>query len=226
MPVILHYIGHSCFFIENEQGGILIDPFISQNPQAISHINPSHIKDIILTHGHSDHLGDAIPLSIKTGVKITATFELANYCSNQGAQVNTMNLGGKIELTSASAKFLPAFHSSSATGGKYTGMPAAVLVDIGGYKIYHAGDTCLNAEMKVAGEVYKPDVALLPIGSTFTMDIDDAVIAAKWLEAKIIVPMHYNTFPAISADVTDFKKKIENLGKRCLVMNPGESIQI
>ena len=226
MSVFIHFIGHSCFFIENESAGILIDPFISQNPKAVSKINPSHIKDIVLTHGHSDHLGDAIPLSVKIGCKITATFELADFCANQGAKVNAVNLGGSIKLNGASVKLLPAFHSSSVMGGKYSGMPAAALISVGDLKIYHAGDTCLHSEMKVVKEVYKPDVAILPIGSLYTMDPDDAVVAADWLGAATVIPMHYNTFSGIEVDVLDFKDKVEKLGKRCLILNPGESTQM
>lgn len=226
MPVLIHFIGHSCFFIENENAGILIDPFISQNQKAVFKINPAQIKDIILTHGHGDHMGDAIPLAAKTGARITAVFELADFCSNQGASVNSVSLGGNVKLNGASVKLLPAFHSSSVTGGKYAGMPAAALISIGNLKIYHAGDTCLHSEMKTAAEVYKPDVVMLPIGSTYTMDIDDAVIAAEWLNAPVVIPMHYNTFPAIEADVQDFKDKIEKIGKECFIMNPGESIRI
>ena len=220
----LTYIGHSAFYIKTENNGILIDPFISQNPKAKFDEN-SLITDIFVTHGHGDHLGDAISLSRKTKAQITAVFELANYCARQGAFANGAGIGGKLKFSWGSAKFLPAFHSSSTPDGTYAGMPASILFDIDGTKIYHAGDNCLNQEMKTLAEVYKPDIALLPVGSHFTMDIDDAVIAAKWIGAKKVIPMHYNTFGLIEADIDDFKSKLEKEKIETLILNPSEGIE-
>ncbi len=223
---LLQYIGHSAFYIKNDDGGVLIDPFISGNPKAVFDINNNKITDIFVTHAHSDHLGDAIPLSKALKAPISAIFELANYCASKGAYSKGINMGGKIKYPWGSAKFLPAFHSSATPEGTYAGMPASILFEIGGIKIYHAGDTCLNSEMKTIGEVYKPDIALLPIGSTFTMDIDDAVIAAQWLGVKQVIPMHYNTFELINTDASIFKNKTEKLGIKCMLLSPGEGINI
>ena len=222
----LQYIGHSAFYISNSQAGILIDPFISGNPKSVFDINGAQITDIFVTHGHSDHLGDAIPFSKEFNASVFAVFELANYCMSKGAKAHGVNMGGKIKYPWGSAKFLPAFHSSATSEGTYAGMPASILFEIGGIKIYHAGDTCLNSEMKTIGEVYKPDIALLPIGSTFTMDIDDAVIAAQWLGVKQVIPMHYNTFELINTDASIFKNKTEKLGIKCMLLSPGEGINI
>lgn len=222
----LQYIGHSAFFIKTQDAGILIDPFISGNPKAKFDIQNEKISDIFLTHGHADHLGDAIPISRETKAQITATFELANYCSEKGAFAKSINLGGKISYPWGSARFLPAFHSSSTPDGQYAGMPASVLLEINGLKIYHAGDTCLNSEMKVTGDIYKPDIALLPIGSNFTMDVNEAVIAAEWLKAECIIPIHYNTFDLINADPENFKKQIELQGQKCIILKPGEGIEL
>lgn len=220
----LQYIGHSAFFIKTDNAGILIDPFISQNPVAKFDFRNEKITDILVTHAHGDHLGDAIPISRATQAPITAVYELANYCAHRGAPVNSISFGGKILYNWGSARFLPAFHSSSTTDGNYAGMPASILLEINGLKIYHAGDTCLNAEMKVTGEVYKPDIALLPIGSTYTMDVEQAVTAADWLNAKHVIPMHYNTFEPIKADPQSFKNQIEALGKTCTIMAPSERL--
>lgn len=225
MSVLINYIGHSAFFIQNEGKGVLIDPFISGNPNSVVNFDRSKIKDILLTHGHGDHLGDAIPISKETGATITALFELAQYCEQNGAKTNPANMGN-VTLNGFTAKFLPAFHSSSTPDGKYAGMPASILLEIGGKKIYHAGDTCLHREMKTAGEVYKPDIALLPVGSHFTMDIEDAVIAAQWLNVETVIPMHFSTFPVIRADAEIFKEKIEKIGKKCIIMKPGDSLTI
>lgn len=229
MESILKYIGHSAFYIKagkEGQYGILIDPFISQNPVAKFDTKTEKITDILVTHGHADHLGDAIPISRATQATVTTVFELANYCAENGAFVNGINLGGKINFEWGSARFLPAFHSSSTPDGRYAGMPASILIDVYGTKIYHAGDTCLNQEMKTVGEIYKPDIALLPVGSHYTMDIEEAVIAAKRLGAEKIIPMHYNTFDAINVDIEKFKTEIEKIGKQAIILKPGESIEI
>ena len=224
MQNTLQFIGHSAFYIKTKTSGILIDPFISQNPKANFDFS-NIISDILVTHGHADHLGDAISISKQTGCCVTAVFELANYCAQKGGVAKGVNIGGKIQYGWGFARFLPAFHSSSTPTGEYAGMPASILLEIDGVKIYHAGDTSLNSEMKVVGELYKPDIALLPIGSCFTMDMDEALVAAKWLGAKKVIPMHYNTFDAISVDVSVFKEKAQKLGVDVLILNPSEQIE-
>lgn len=223
---ILTYIAHSAFYIEYKNNGILIDPFIIQNPMARFDLNGKNITDIFVTHGHGDHLGDSVVISKSTGAVITAVFELANWCGTQGATVNPAHMGGLLKYNWGSARLVPAFHSSSTPDGKYAGMPVGVIIDINGTKIYHCGDTCLNSEMKVIGEVYKPDIMLVPIGSHFTMDADDAVIAAKWTGVKHVIPMHYNTFAPIQANPEIFKQKAEIEGIKCTVLKAGESISI
>lgn len=225
MTTSLEYIGHSAFYLKIKSSGILIDPFISQNPGAKFDKN-SVITDILVTHGHADHLGDAIPISREKLAKITTIFELANYCAEKGAFVNGINMGGKIDFEWGSARFLPAFHSSSTPDGVYAGMPASILIETTSAKIYHAGDTCLHQEMKTVGEIYKPDIALLPVGSRFTMDIDEAVTAAKWLKVKKVIPMHYNTFDAINTDISEFKTRLEKEGIEALILNPSERIEL
>ncbi len=224
--ISLQYIGHSAFYIKTGGYGILIDPFITGNPKAVFDLNNNIITNIFVTHGHGDHLGDAIPLSKSHNAEICTIFELANYCMSKGAKAHGAGMGGKIDFPWGSARLLPAFHSSSTPEGYYAGMPASILFDINGTKIYHAGDTCLNSEMKTVGEIYKPDIALLPIGSNYTMDIEEAVVASIWLNAKEVIPMHYNTFDLIKADALKFKTSIEALNKKCTILNPGEGINL
>lgn len=226
MTIKINYIGHSAFFIKSKNSGILIDPFLTGNPKAVCNFKKEDITHIFVTHGHGDHLGDAIPISKATKAPVCAIFELANYCLQKGAVASGVNIGGKLEFPFGSARFLPAFHSSSTPDGVYAGMPAAVLLDVDGVKVYHAGDTCLNSEMKTVGEVYKPDIALLPVGSCYTMDAEDAVIAAKWLGVKKVIPMHYNTFDAINVDVAKMKQAFESQGVGCIVLNSGESVEL
>lgn len=226
MTTELSYIGHSAFFIKTENQGILIDPFISGNPCAKFETNNQNITDIFVTHGHADHLGDAVTIAKTERIPVTAVFELANYCMEHGAPAKGVNLGGNLKYGWGKARFLPAFHSSSTPDGRYAGMPASILFDINGTKIYHAGDTCLNSEMKTTGEIYSPDIALLPVGSVYTMDIDEAVTAAKWLNAKKVIPMHYNTFDAIKVNIEELKTKLSAQGIECKILEPGESIKL
>lgn len=218
----LTYLGHSAFEIDVNNSKILIDPFLVKS----QHYNYSDVTDIFVTHGHSDHIGKAPQIAIQTGAPITAVFELANFLSKYGISVNGISLGGWINFDFGRVMALPAFHSSSVENGVYAGCPVGYLFDINGRKIFHAGDTCLNSEMKVLGEIYKPDVAILPIGGHFTMDIENAVIASKWIGAKTVIPMHYNTFPQIEVDVNLFKKSISDIGLNPVVMAIGSSIEL
>lgn len=216
MAFDLKYLGHSAFEINNNGDYILIDPFLGVNPSY--NWQNLNIKEIFVTHGHSDHLGSAIEIAKAKDARITAIYELANYCADKGAMINPVGLGGWVDYDWCNAIFLPAMHSSSTPDGAYAGCPCSILFDLNGIKIFHAGDTCLNQEMKIIKDMNKPDIALLPIGGHFTMDINSAVIAAEWIGAEIIIPMHYNTFPQIKADVNKFKILIENLGKQCVIM--------
>jgi L-ascorbate metabolism protein UlaG (beta-lactamase superfamily) len=205
----IKYLGHSAFEFEVKNEKILIDPFLIGVPN----YKPEDISDIFVTHGHADHLGSAIDISKSTGAKINAIFELANYCARKGAIVNDLGLGAWRDYSWGRAILVPAFHSSSTPDGQYAGCPCGVILDIEGRIIYHAGDTCLNSEMKVIGELYEPDIAMLPIGGKYTMDIEHAVIASQWLGVTGVIPMHYNTFDAIKVDIEEFERQIRKLGK-------------
>src|SRR5574344_554102 len=218
----LTYLGHSAFEITTKRDKILIDPFLACYPN----YNYNGTTNIFITHGHRDHVGESIKISNETGATITAVFELANYCSSKKAHANPIGLGAWINFSWGKAMFLPAFHSSSSPEGIYMGCPAGILFEIEGKRIFHAGDTCLNSEMKVLGEVYNPDIAILPIGGTFTMDVEQAAIAANWIGSEIIIPMHFNTFDAITADVNKFVKLISEQDKTAQVMSVRETLEI
>lgn len=210
----INYLGHSAFDIETKGKHILIDPFLVCAPN----YKPENIYNIFVTHGHSDHLGSAIEISKSTNAPITAVFELANYCATKGAKVISMGLGAWKEYNWGKAILVPAFHSSSTPEGYYAGSPCGVILNIEGQIIYHAGDTSLSSEMKVIDELYQPDIAMLPIGGTYTMDIEHAVIAAEWLGASEIIPMHYDTFDGIKVNIEDFERQIREIGKIPRVM--------
>ena len=216
----IKYLGHSAFEIETNGKKILIDPFLVCMPN----YKPENIYDIFVTHGHGDHLGSAIEISKATGASITTVFELANYCTKHGAKAIDMGLGSWRDYNWGRTVLVPAFHSSSTPDGNYAGCPCGFIFEIEGQTIYHAGDTCLNSEMKVIGEMYSPDIAMLPIGGKYTMDIEHAVKAAEWLGVSGIIPMHYNTFDAISVDINDFERQIREIGKIPISIKVGESI--
>lgn len=215
----IRYLGHSAFEIITADKKILIDPFLIMS----RNYDISGVTNIFITHGHGDHLGSAIEISKQTGAEITAIFELANYCASKGALANGINFGGWMDYEWGRVIAVPAFHSSSTPEGVYAGEPCGYIFEIDGKRVYHSGDTCLNSEMKVIGELYSPEISLLPIGGHYTMDIEQATIASQWLNSEIIIPMHYNTFDAIKVDLSLFETKIKNIGKTSKVLNIGET---
>lgn len=226
MSIEIQYIAHSAFYVRSADKSFLIDPFISQNPMANFSWEDKPVDAIFVTHGHADHLGDAISISKSKNVPIVAVFELANYCESKGAKAIPVSIGGKISIAGIQARFLNAIHSSSTFDETYAGSASSILFELDGKRIYHAGDTALNYDMKIVGEFYKPDVAMLPVGGHFTMGIEEASVAAKWTEAKLTVPMHYNTFPPIKIDINDFEKVMQSKNLNYKVLSPNEILTI
>ena len=221
----LTYLGHSAFFIEKDWEGILIDPFITGNPFAKFDYKTKRITQIFVTHAHLDHLGDAIAISKHTGAPIIAPFELANYCMEKGAKAIGINPGGLIDFPWGTVKVLNAVHSSSNPELPYGGLAVGYLFDIDGTTIYHAGDTALMSEFSLIGELYNPYYALLPIGGYYTMGVKEAAVAAKMLYAMEIIPMHYNTFPSIKANVQEFSDLIEAQGQKCIPLKANDHVE-
>jgi len=222
----LTYHGHSVFEIKTEEHSLIIDPFFNGNSHA--KIKPSDVKAdyIILTHAHGDHLGDTFEIAKNNDATVIAVNELANYVSENGCKAHNMHIGGGHNFPFGRVKFTIAHHGSSSPDGRYMGEPSGVVISINGKNIYHAGDTGLFLDMKLIGEINPLDAALLPIGDNFTMGIDDAVKAVEFLNPKLAVPMHYNTFGVIEADPQEFKRKVESIGKKCTIIPFGESIEI
>lgn len=222
------YLSHSTFLVEEGKFKAIIDPFITDNPKCKLYI--SDLKDIthiFITHGHGDHIGDTIEISKKFKPMIICNFEIGHYLSNKGLEnIHTMHIGGRVRLDFGVVKMTPALHGSSIFEGEdiiYAGNPSGYLIDINGKKIYHAGDTGLTKDMEIVKDE-NIDIALLPIGGNFTMDIDDAVKAVDYINPKITIPMHYDTFEAIEADPLEFKKKVRVGEVKVLKFN--ESIEI
>ncbi len=222
----LTYYGHSAFQVETGGHSLLIDPFISDNPHtevAPESLTPSYI---LLTHAHGDHLGDTVDIAKRTGAKVVSSFEIVNYLSKQGVEGHPMNPGGPTEFEFGRVNFTPAWHSSSFPDGTYGGMPMGVVIESGGKRVYHAGDTALFSDMALVGRGGL-DLALLPIGSNFTMGPEDAVEAVKLLKPKQVVPIHYNTFGPIEQDPQSFKRAVEAAtDAECVVMKAGEVLTL
>lgn len=224
--VKLTYHGHSCFEINSDSHTLIIDPFLKGNKN--SDIKPEDIKAdfIVLSHAHGDHLGEAFEIAKRDDATIIAVNELANYAAGKGCKVHNMHIGGSFHFPFGRLKFTIAHHGSSTPDGRYMGEPAGIILSLDDKCIYHAGDTGLFWDMKLIGEMNALDVALVPIGDNFTMGIDDAVKAIEFLNPKVAVPMHYNTFGVIEADPQEFKRKVESIGKKCMVIKPGETLEI
>jgi L-ascorbate metabolism protein UlaG (beta-lactamase superfamily) len=222
------YYGHSVVLIEAGGKKIIIDPFITGNGLCPIKQEDLQVDVILLTHGHNDHVGDTVELAKRCNALVVAPFELATYLSWKGVETHPMHIGGSYTFDFGTVKLTQAFHGSSyeEEGEKivYTGMPAGILFTYNGKTIYHAGDTALFSDMKLIGELNAIDMAFLPIGDNFTMGLEDAALAAKWIQAKTIVPIHFNTFPVIKQDPEKFLSLLED--KNGLIMHPGECMAI
>lgn len=221
----LRHIALSAFEIINDSGTILIDPFVSLNAQ-YNYRNSKNISDIFVTHGHYDHVGQTVEIAENTETDVTAIVDVAAYFKSQGVEkVHPVGVGSWLNYDWGRCVFLPAIHTGTLPNGASGGVAASILFEIDGVRIFHAGDTSLTVEFKGINEVYHPDVALLPIGGIYGMDIEHAVIAAKWLGAKTIVPMHYYLPPVIDVDPRDFVKKFEGTGVKCVILD-GENDEL
>ncbi|MEE9615345.1 MAG: metal-dependent hydrolase [Thermodesulfobacteriota bacterium] len=218
----ISYLGHSCFTIEGEKGKIIIDPFLTGNPQAKMKPEDVKVDAVLVTHGHADHLGDAVEIAKANDAPIIAPFELVNYCADKGAAGHEMHIGGGHDFPFGRVKLTIAFHGSTTDTGA-VGSPCGFLITMDGKRIYHAGDTGLFSDMSLIGPV---DCALLPIGDNFTMGIEDAIAAAGLLRAKVAIPMHYNTWDVIKQDPEEFRRGLEGTSTEVRIVEPGGSVEI
>ena len=216
--------GHACFSLEADGRRVVIDPFLSGNPAAdIPVARLPKVDAVLLSHGHGDHLGDAIPIAKRDGATIVTTAELAWYCRERGATIHAMHIGGAHQFPFGRVKLVPAFHGGQVEGdatGQFTTNPCGVVLTMGGKSAYHCGDTGLTLEMQLlAGGV---DVMLVPIGDNYTMGIEDAVRAVELVRPGTVIPMHYNTWDVIKADPEQFKRQVGDRA-RVVVLAPGQS---
>ena len=232
----IKFHGQSCFELSEGETTVLVDPFLKPNNPIAVHtgeeVNPTHIA---LSHGHADHMADAVPVAKRTGAECVAIVELAHWLEAQGVEsVNDPNLGGTVSYDWGYISLVPAWHTNTIPGsgedpfsaetGVVVGPAAGLVIKIGETTVYHAGDTCLFSDMKLIAQRSDIDVFLVPIGGHYTMDRHDAVVACEFVGAKTVIPMHYDTFPPIETDAGAFKSDVESqTSSQVVVLDPGQT---
>jgi L-ascorbate metabolism protein UlaG (beta-lactamase superfamily) len=222
----IRFLGQSCFELAAGDARVVVDPFLEPHnpvaPVSAAELDATHV---LVTHGHADHLADAVAVAAKNDAPTVAIVELAAWLGEQGVK-NTIdpNLGGTVEFDWGWARLVQAFHTNMAPDGTAVGQAAGYVINIGGKTIYHVGDTCLFGDMKLIAQRTAPDVALLPIGGHYTMDRHDAATAADLIGAPTVIPMHYNTFPPIQADAEAFRSDVESkTSSTVVILQPGDT---
>lgn len=222
------FYGHACFSVEIEGKTLLFDPFITPNGKAKDvDVNKVEADYILISHGHEDHVADAESIAKRTGATIVSNFEIVSWFQGKGVEKgHPMNFGGSWDFDFGKVKYVKADHSSVMPDGVYGGNPGGFVVSANNQNFYYAGDTALHLDMKLTGEYQKLDFAVLPIGDNFTMGIDDAVIAADFINCNKIIGVHYDTFPYIEINHDEAKKKFAAKGKELILIEIGQTIEI
>lgn len=223
--VTFTYYGHSCFLLDDGKYKLLTDPFLTGNPAATIKANEVEADFILVSHAHGDHIGDAGAIAARTGAEVVGTPEVLALLGRQvdAMKLHGMNLGGSTTLPFGKVRLTLAQHSAGVAGGIACGF----VVYFGGSVIYFAGDTALFSDMQLIGRKDAIDYALLPIGDYYTMGLEDAALAAQWLGARHVIPMHYDTWPVIAQDVKKYKEVTEAMSKAEVhIVAPGQSLSL
>lgn len=222
------FYGHACFGVETDNVSLLIDPFISPNERAKNiSINKIKADYILLSHGHEDHVADALAIAKNNDAIIVSNFEIVSWFAGQGhSKGHPMNIGGKKDFGDYSVKYVNAVHSSALPDGTCGGNPGGFIIKANGKCLYFAGDTALNMDMKLLGEFERIDAAILPIGDNFTMGIEDACLASDFICCNKIIGMHYDTFPYIEIDHAYALDYSQKRNKELKLIEIGENLNI
>src|SRR3954466_4272017 len=223
MTTRLRWLGHSTILIDSDGQQILIDPFLTGNPAAPVKADDLTANWILVSHGHGDHVGDAISIAQRTGATVVANYEISLWLEKQGVKVHGMQHGGGFNFPFGRVKLTLAFHGSMLPDGSYGGNPCGFLITTSdGKKIYDAADTGLFGDMKLIGEE-DLDLALLPIGDNYTMGPDDALRAVKLLQPRKVVPIHYNTWPLLNQDAQAWAERVRKETSTVpIILKPGD----
>ncbi|MGK4568668.1 metal-dependent hydrolase [Flavobacterium sp. 3HN19-14] len=221
------FYGHASLGIEISGKSLLVDPFISANPKAAHiDINTINADYILVTHGHGDHILDVEAIAKRTGATIITNPEIADWFGKKGFACHPMNHGGSWKFDFGSVRYVNAIHSSSFPDGSYAGNPGGFVIEGEHKNIYIAGDTALTMDMKLIPMRTKLDLAILPIGNNYTMDVDDAIIASDFVECDKVLGYHFDTFGYIMIDQAEAIRKFFNKGKDLMLLEIGHSIDL
>ena len=210
------WLGHSAIKIKGSKT-VYIDPFLTDNPAAS--ITPEEITEadvVVVTHYHSDHLGDAFAICKKTAATLVSIHEVAVEAEAEGIKTEGMNIGGTVEANGVTVHMVTALHSAE------KGDPSGVVIELDGKTLYHAGDTGLTYDMKLIAEFFKPDLSFIPIGDRYTMGVPSAVKAVEFTQTKKVIPIHYGTFPIVEANPEEFRRRVGDIAE-VIILKPGGS---
>lgn len=219
------YYGHASFLLDDGTSKVLTDPFLTGNPLAAIQADAVECDYILLTHAHGDHLGDAPAIAKRTGAMVLGIPEVLDVCLQAESDIKThgMNIGGSVKLPFGKVRMTMALHSSGVAGG----IACGYVIQIGGINVYFAGDTALFSDMKLIGQKDPLDYAVLPIGDNYTMGLEDAALAAQWLNTKNVIPIHYNTWPVIAQEAGRYKEVTEGMTRAAVhIVEPGGTLEL
>lgn len=228
MATRVHWLGHACLRIETGGRSILIDPFLTDNPKAAAKADEVTADFLLISHGHGDHVGDAVAIAKRTGALVIANFEIIQWLQKQGlTNVHAMHIGGAHDFPFGRLKLTQAFHGSGLPDGTYGGNPAGFYLTLkDGNRIYDAADTGLFGDMRLIGEE-GIDLAILPIGDNFTMGPDDALRAVTFLNPRKILPIHYGTWPLLDQNADAWAQRVrERTSAEPVILQPGGSVEL